>query len=162
MSDFTKDAERNDFNVGGSETWRKREDLREFVGSEVEVLAIYGRKRRFRVGQDSDGNLIELRLNSHEWIFCESEYATIRLIQLPQRKENTIAKRDDAEQEILAALCNMLEWAKGNRGRKDLNPYGVPEVERALKVLAKRWDRDDWLDVDQAKEYKVYVKKEVS
>lgn len=35
------------------------------------------------------------------------------------------------------ALCDLLEWAKGNRGRQDGNPYGVPEVRKALKALQR-------------------------
>jgi hypothetical protein len=33
------------------------------------------------------------------------------------------------------ALCNLLEWAKGNRGPRDGNPYLVPEVRDALITL---------------------------
>ena len=51
------------------------------------------------------------------------------------------------------ALVNLLEWAKGNRGTKHGNPYGVLEVKLALITLAHLWDRDDYLDVDKAKEY---------
>ena len=48
-------------------------------------------------------------------------------------------------------LGAVLEWAKGNRGRKDVNPYGVPEVEAALRHLAHMQGREDWLDVDTKK-----------
>ena len=52
------------------------------------------------------------------------------------------------------ALVNLLEWAKGNRGSKHMNPYGVPEVKLALTTLAELYERVDYLDADRAKEYK--------
>ncbi len=50
--------------------------------------------------------------------------------------------------EALGHLCAVLEWAKGNRGSKHTNPYGVPEIEDALRFLAVLQDRRSWLDVD--------------
>lgn len=44
------------------------------------------------------------------------------------------------------ALCDLLEWAKGNRGRRDINPYGVPEVRAALEHLAKLQGITSYLD----------------
>jgi len=35
------------------------------------------------------------------------------------------------------ALGNLIQWALGNRGRKDGNPYGIPEIEAGLKTLGK-------------------------
>jgi hypothetical protein len=74
------------FTAPAPERWSKkirpREDLRALLGCLVEVLAIYGRKRQFIVGADSDGNLIEI--TGKEWIWCESEYATIRVLQAPK------------------------------------------------------------------------------
>ena len=48
------------------------------------------------------------------------------------------------------ALCNLLEWAKGNRGSRCGNPYCVPEVRDALKVLARMQGLDEsrWLDAE--------------
>ena len=51
-----------------------------------------------------------------------------------------------AAPELLDALCNVLEWAKGNRGSKDFNPYGVPEVRAALESLAKLQGIKSYLD----------------
>ena len=51
-----------------------------------------------------------------------------------------------AAPELLEALCNVLEWAKGNRGAKDFNPYGVPEVRAALESLAKLQGIESYLD----------------
>ncbi len=51
------------------------------------------------------------------------------------------------------ALANLLEWAKGNRGPKHSNPYGVPEVQAALTVLASRQkvDTANYLAVNTAR-----------
>lgn len=35
------------------------------------------------------------------------------------------------------ALGNLLQWAVGNRGSKEGNPYGIPEIKAALQTLAK-------------------------
>jgi hypothetical protein len=53
--------------------------------------------------------------------------------------------------ELDEALRDLLEWVKGNRGRKDVNPYLVPEVKAALKVLAQVDGIDDYLNVDTGK-----------
>jgi len=74
----------SNFNVDSVDSWSKqvkhKEDLRGLVGQEVEVLAIYGRKRRFTVGVDFEGNLTEV-IPGKEWTWCESEYATIRVLK---------------------------------------------------------------------------------
>lgn len=44
------------------------------------------------------------------------------------------------------ALVELLEWAVGNRGRKECNPYGIPEVKTALVALAKLNGARDWMD----------------
>ena len=48
-------------------------------------------------------------------------------------------------------LMDLLEWAKGNRGSKHVNPYLVPEVKAALIHLARRRGFEDpeknYLDV---------------
>jgi len=36
----------------------------------------------------------------------------------------------------IKVLCDLLEWAKGNRGSKEGNPYLMPEVKAALQHLA--------------------------
>ena len=36
---------------------------------------------------------------------------------------------------LIKSLAALLEHVKGNRGRKDINPYCVPEVMQALQVL---------------------------
>lgn len=54
-----------------------RETLRQYLGKEVEVLAVYGRVRRFTVGLSSTGELIEITPEDPEG-FTESIYATIR------------------------------------------------------------------------------------
>ncbi len=46
------------------------------------------------------------------------------------------------------ALQNLLEWAKGNRGAREGNPYCKPEVRQALKVLASIQGKKDYLDAD--------------
>lgn len=55
-----------------------RETLRKYLGKEVEVLAVYGRKRRFIVGIKPNGELIEITLEQPDGIATESIYATIR------------------------------------------------------------------------------------
>jgi len=86
----------SNFNVDSVDSWSKgvkhKEDLRGLVGQEVEVLAIYGRKRRFTVGVDFEGNLTEI-IPGKEWTWCESEYATIKVLSRPERRsEMTIQK----------------------------------------------------------------------
>ena len=56
------------------------------------------------------------------------------------------ANPDKTKVLALAHLCNVLEWAKGNRGSKHCNPYCVPEVEAALRFLAGLQGIDDYLD----------------
>jgi hypothetical protein len=41
----------------------------------------------------------------------------------------------DETADLVRNLANLLEWAKGNRGERDCNPYCVPEVIEALKCL---------------------------
>lgn len=53
-----------------------------------------------------------------------------------------------ASPDLETALMNLLEWAKGNRGNKRVNPYGVPEVKAALKVLARIQGVSDWMHAD--------------
>ncbi len=48
--------------------------------------------------------------------------------------------------DIMFHLCEVLEWAKGQRGRKDGNPYLMPEIKAALKHLAQLQGISDWLD----------------
>lgn len=48
--------------------------------------------------------------------------------------------------ETVKVLMDLLEWAKGNRGSKSGNPYGIPEVKAALKHLAKMQGISDYLD----------------
>ena len=48
------------------------------------------------------------------------------------------------------ALQNLLEWAKGNRGAREGNPYCKPEVRQALKVLASIQGKKDYLDAATA------------
>ena len=43
-------------------------------------------------------------------------------------------------------LQELLEWVKGKRGRKDINPYTVPEVRYALGILASIQDIADPLN----------------
>jgi len=43
-------------------------------------------------------------------------------------------------------LCNLLEWAKGNKGSKHINPYTVPEIKAALQYLAEIQGVKDYLD----------------
>lgn len=50
--------------------------------------------------------------------------------------------------ETIRHLCQVLEWAVGNRGRKDVNPYCVREVRGALEHLAYLSGMDDYLDVN--------------
>lgn len=47
----------------------------------------------------------------------------------------------------VTVLCDLLEWAKGNRGAKSGNPYLIPEIKAALKHLARLQGIDDHLDV---------------
>jgi hypothetical protein len=49
-----------------------------------------------------------------------------------------------APQPVTDALGNLLQWAIGNRGSRDGNPYHFPEVKAALRALAtaKGWDEE--------------------
>lgn len=47
-------------------------------------------------------------------------------------------------QEVQLTLMNLLDWAIGNRGNKEDNPYSVPEVKAALALLAKAQMRNGW------------------
>ena len=38
---------------------------------------------------------------------------------------------------LVDAMGNLLQWAAGNRGTKEGNPYGVPEVRDALIALGR-------------------------
>ena len=49
---------------------------------------------------------------------------------------------------LIKSLAALLEWSKGNRGRKDVNPYCIPEVNHALRVLVSIVGGCDYLDVD--------------
>jgi predicted membrane chloride channel (bestrophin family) len=51
-----------------------------------------------------------------------------------------------ANKATIRHLCEVLEWAKGQRGRKDINPYMVPEIKEALKHLADLQGIKDYLD----------------
>ena len=52
----------------------------------------------------------------------------------------------DHDADIEAALQDLLEWVKGNRGNRVGNPYCFEEVRRALKALAAKQGITDWLD----------------
>jgi len=73
-----------------------------------------------------------------------------------KKKEESVAggsRRPFTEQAtdpIIRALADVLEWAKGNRGSKSGNPYGIPEIKAALQVLAKVQGNSSYLDVDTA------------
>lgn len=43
------------------------------------------------------------------------------------------------------ALQDLLEYAVGNRGTREGNPYGHPEIRQAMKLLAKKQGIADWL-----------------
>lgn len=47
-----------------------------------------------------------------------------------------LTTRDDILDPV-DALGNLIQWAIGNRGPKAGNPYGIPEIEAALKTLGK-------------------------
>jgi hypothetical protein len=57
-------------------------------------------------------------------------------------------KMKRANKETIRQLCEVLEWAKGNRGRKDGNPYLIPEIKGALKHLANLQGINDYLDAE--------------
>lgn len=46
----------------------------------------------------------------------------------------------------VAALGNLVAWAVGCKGDKSINPYSVPEVISALKVLQSINGAKDWMD----------------
>ncbi len=50
--------------------------------------------------------------------------------------------------ETIRHLCSVIQWGLGNRGSKDCNPYGVPEIRGALEHLAYLSGLTDYLDVD--------------
>ena len=45
---------------------------------------------------------------------------------------------------VTHALMNLCDWAIGNRGSTDNNPYSYPEVKEALTVLAALQGREGW------------------
>jgi len=51
-----------------------------------------------------------------------------------------------ASKKTITVLCDLLEWAKGNRGSKEGNPYLIPEVKAALQHLADLQDIKDYLN----------------
>ena len=51
-----------------------------------------------------------------------------------------------ASKKTIHHLCEVLEWAKGNRGSKSGNPYMIPEIKEALKHLAELQGIKDYLD----------------
>ena len=50
------------------------------------------------------------------------------------------------KQLVTAALMNVCDWAIGNRGSKERNPYSYPEVKEALGVLAALQGREGWIN----------------
>lgn len=62
-----------------------------------------------------------------------------------------IIVNDDMKGELQEALYELLEWACGNRGRKEGNPYGIPSVQQALEVLAVSCGKSKsaWLDAKE-------------
>ena len=53
-----------------------------------------------------------------------------------------------ANKNTIAVLCDLLHWAKGNRGSKAGNPYAVPEVKAALKHLAELQGITSYFDAE--------------
>ena len=51
-----------------------------------------------------------------------------------------------ANQKTIFHLMELLEWAKGNRGSKENNPYSIPEIKAALKHLAELQGITNYLD----------------
>ena len=47
---------------------------------------------------------------------------------------------------VTSALMNLCDWAIGNRGNKECNPYSYPEVKEALDVLAALQGREGWIN----------------
>lgn len=45
-------------------------------------------------------------------------------------------------------LARLIEWAIGNRGSKNGNPYAIPEVEGAMAYLAKRQGHNSYLNAE--------------
>jgi len=58
------------------------------------------------------------------------------------------AKQGEERALTRAHLANVIEWAKGNRGKKDGNPWSVPEVRAALEHLAETGAAENWMDVN--------------
>lgn len=58
------------------------------------------------------------------------------------------ALHPQAQDEALRVLANLVEWALGNRGSRDGNPYMQPPVQEAMKYLAKATGVKDHYDVD--------------
>ena len=48
----------------------------------------------------------------------------------------------------IKVLCELLEHCAGNRGRRDINPYTVPEVVAALSHLAELQGIKSYLDAN--------------
>jgi len=68
--------------------------------------------------------------------------------KLSERRKQRKAQEPITDNEkTISVLCDLLEWAKGNKGSKDINPYGVPEVKAALQHLADMQGIESYLDV---------------
>ncbi len=63
----------------------------------------------------------------------------------------TILRLRNENYMLIKSLASLLEWAKGNRGTREGNPYGKPEVKDGLKTLAHITGDSDYLDVDTEK-----------
>ena len=63
-------------------------------------------------------------------------------------EDATVYATFNPEHRLVLALCGVLEWAKGNRGPKDGNPYCVDEIKTALQVLAQRQGCKDFFDAN--------------
>ena len=57
-------------------------------------------------------------------------------------------RTENYDPETIKVLCDLLEWGKGNRGSKNINPYGVPEIKAALEYLARLQGHKSYLDAE--------------
>lgn len=79
---------------------------------------------------------------------CETFYGVLCPEYRSALRILLVATEERARGKAELCLMDLLEWAKGNRGTKQGNPYSIPEVESGLKALAKLQGRTDWFDAE--------------
>jgi hypothetical protein len=104
-----------------------------------------------------EGKEFEIKSNSMDNVSTEKSIKEAQkayagyIIELLENLSNPINEMKSANKTTIKVLMDLLEWAKGNRGSKSGNPYGIPEVKAALQHLAdlqgiKTTSNSEWMD----------------